>query len=69
MDNKLSDYIIVKDAARTWNVTWRQVNLTHERISGAVKIDNTRLISKDAQKPEDKCKYNYRRPKKEETSQ
>ena len=35
MDNKLSDYIIVKDA----------------------------------QKPEDKRKYNYRRPKKEETSQ
>jgi len=70
MDSKLSDYITVKDAARTWNVTERQVikYLAHERIPGAMKIGNTWLIPKDAQKPEDRRKYNCRRPKKEETA-
>jgi len=61
---------MVKDAARTWNVTERQLikYLAHERIPGAVKIGNTWMIPKDAQKPEDRRKYNRHRPKKVETA-
>jgi len=68
MDMKLSDYIMVKDAAAAWGLTERRVAmlLAGGRIPGAVKVGNAWLIPKDAEKPEDRRKYNYRRPKKEE---
>jgi len=58
------DYITVRQAAEKWGVTPRQVQvfLKDGRIPGAVQPARDWLIPADAVKPEDRRKYNHRRP-------
>lgn len=53
------DYITTKEAAEKWNISDRRVlqYCNAERIKGAVKMGNTWLIPKAAEKPADgRCK-------------
>ncbi|MDR1704724.1 MAG: response regulator [Clostridiales bacterium] len=61
------DYITAKDAADKWDISVRRVQilLKNGRIEGAVRHGKEYLIPKDAAKPDDGRKYNYRRPLKE----
>lgn len=49
------DYITTKEAAEKWNISDRRVlqYCNAERIKGAVKMGNTWLIPKIAEKPAD----------------
>jgi len=49
------DYITTKDAAEKWNISDRRVlqYCNAGRIEGAVKMGNTWLIPKSAEKPAD----------------
>ncbi|WP_291300156.1 DNA-binding protein [Desulfosporosinus sp. BICA1-9] len=51
------DYIIVKKAAEKWGIIAgrAQVLCAQDKISGAIRFDNTWAIPKDAVKPESKC--------------
>ena len=61
------DYITVRQAAEKWGVKvrWVQTILQDNRIPGAIRFGNAWMIPKDAEKPEDRRKYNKRQPKKE----
>jgi len=61
------DYITVRQTAKKWGVSMRQVQLYLKagRIPGAVRPGHDWLIPKDAQKPEDGRKNNRRQPKKD----
>lgn len=53
------DYITTKEAAEKWSISDRRVlqYCNSERIKGAVKMGNTWLIPKTAEKPADgRCK-------------
>ena len=62
------DYMTVRQTAEKWNVTPRQVQvfLKAGRIPGSVQPARDWLIPIDAVKPEDRRKYNRRRPEKED---
>jgi len=49
------DYVTTKTVAEKWSISDRRVlqYCNAGRIEGAVKMGNTWLIPKDAQKPED----------------
>ena len=49
------DYITTKEAAQKWEISDRRVlqYCNAKRIEGAVKMGNTWLIPKDAEKPAD----------------
>lgn len=49
------DYITTKEAAGNWGISDRRVlqYCNAERIKGAVKMGNTWLIPKSAERPED----------------
>lgn len=59
------DYITTKEAAEKWNISDRRVlqYCNAERIKGAVKMGNTWLIPKDAEKPLDTRKKANKRLK------
>ena len=59
------DYITTKEAAEKWNISDRRVlqYCNAGRIEGAVKIGNTWLIPKDAEKPLDTRKKANKRLK------
>jgi hypothetical protein len=54
------NYISAKEAADKWGITRRRVQLLCEqnRIPGVFKIGNAWAIPVDAEKPQDKRKYN-----------
>ena len=56
------DYITTKDASVKWGVSDRRIlqYCNADRIKGAVKIGNTWLIPKNAEKPADKRFKNSR---------
>ena len=56
------DYLTVKEAGYKWKITDRMVSLycANGRIPGAIKKGNLWLIPSDAEKPEDRRKYNSR---------
>lgn len=67
MEIRFSDYITVSEAAEAWGITERRVlmYIADNRIPGAVKKGSMWLIPSSAEKPEDRRKYNRRRPKKD----
>lgn len=54
------DYITTKEAAQKWSISDRRVlqYCNAKRINGAVKMGNTWLIPKSAQRPADGRKKN-----------
>jgi len=62
-----TDYMTLKEAAEKWGLSTR--TLTYKvvagRIPGVIKKSNLWFIPVSAEKPEDRRKYNYRRPKKD----
>ena len=64
------DYITIKEASEKWGMSTR--TLTYKvvagRIEGAIKKGNLWLLPAKAEKPEDRRKYNYRRPPKKEVT-
>lgn len=56
------EYLTVKEMGEKWNITDRMVSIycSQGRILGAIKKGNLWLIPCDAEKPEDKRKYNAR---------
>ena len=59
------DYLTVKEIAFQWGITDRMVSIycAQGRIPGAIKKGNLWLVPCDAEKPEDKRKYNSRKVK------
>ena len=55
------DYMTTKDFAAKWGITDRRIlqYCNDGRIQGAVKMGNTWLIPKDAEKPQDKRYKNF----------
>lgn len=62
------EYITIKEASEKWGVSTRAItyHVVGGRISSVIRMGNIWLIPKGAEKPEDRRKYNRRRPKKEE---
>lgn len=56
LSQELSQYTTSRETAKRWGVCWAWVMqyLTAGRVSGAVKINNTWFIPKNAEKPADK---------------
>jgi predicted site-specific integrase-resolvase len=65
------EYMTVRQTAEKWGISIRQVQtlLKDGRIPGAVQPARDWLIPASAPKPEDRRKYNRRRPKKEDKSE
>lgn len=63
-----TDYLTVRQTAEKWGIAIRTVqNLLHDgRIPGAVQPARDWLIPKDAEKPLDERRNNYRRSKKKD---
>jgi excisionase family DNA binding protein len=58
------DYITITEAAEKWGVHGRTVtyHIENGRIPGIIRKGNLWLIPKDAEKPEDRRKFNKRQP-------
>jgi predicted site-specific integrase-resolvase len=61
------EYITAQQAADKWGVSLRSVQayLTSGQIKGVKRFGRSWMIPESAEKPEDRRKYNRRKPKKE----